>query len=129
MLGVNLDFSSVEYFEPKPRADTEPQVRQLEENFCRMQHLVDGYSQIQFFQDTRLSDGGYNLNADSDHESGPSHRRPHYQNRENLYDCPNCNRGRTANQERIYTQFVMRNLLLDLPENLIINFKRYEIVD
>jgi len=77
MLGVNLDFSSFEYFEPKPRADTEPQVRQLEESFCRMQNLVDGYSQIQFFQDTRLGDGG-TLNADSDHESGLSYQHSPY---------------------------------------------------
>ena len=78
MMGVNLDFSSFEYFEPKPRADTEPQVRQLEESFCRMQNLVDGYGQIQFFQDTRLGDGGGTLNADSDHESGLSHHHSPY---------------------------------------------------
>jgi hypothetical protein len=100
MLGVNLDYSSFEYFEPKPRADTEPQVRQLEESFCRMQNLVDGISQIQFFQDSRLGnkDGGI-LNLESDRDSTYFNRN----NNHNLYECPNCNRGRKPNQERIYT--------------------------
>ena len=46
MLGYNIDLSSFEYFEPKPKSDNDPLQKQKEEYFCRMQNLVDSYSQI-----------------------------------------------------------------------------------